>query len=1331
MRGGRLALLALFVLLLGLLGVLLWTASSHAQTGNFKQIIMQDVTGAFTRFTRINMAQRDASTHNVGEVIWCTDCTPVSLWVYDGTQWVPLGGGGTGPGGGLEGVGNPTEVAIWNVANTSLLGDPLFKWTTIPPSVLNKAVLVGTVPQGDLRPGNIFSGLNAPSTSTGMQNLMLQTYQGAPGLAGLVTLGDDRVGLSSWNFRGTGASNPIYGANFGVVFNTNGVANGLEIDVQNDSATNFQGQALWLNGSTRAVGASGTVGHRANAILIDTQDGSKWDRGILFKEGFVAAGATGTIATIGIHFERNQDSDFIAIQPRTGTAGNIAFKLTNPEFTVNRFTLLNSGAIRVGNTMTGSAFPSYAFVEDQTTGLYMEADAVLGFAIKREITCPVTVPPQVPPCFAGERRMTLGAVDGPPTGPAALNLWPWGTGANQGGTLNLFDPSSVHSVGFMAPDFVAGLGSFRIRLPAEPGPAGQCVLTSGPTGAAGAQIETWSYGACGTGGGGGGGTVTNTGVLGANQVILGNGGVDIKGMGSLGTGTTVLHGNVAGGPTWGPIQLADLNATGTPTASTFLAGDWSWKTVAGAGTVTTSGVPLSGQVSFFTGATVISGDAHMQWSNLNKSLRIGLPNDATSPSQALSVAGRSTGGLDPVQSVYAAFAGASPTLNHPVPLTLIGDFLGGGQMPVGFGVTLELGLHDYGGTGTIAAGYLNAAVQVRSPATTSVTLGAQIAGAATPLMTLDNAQALFSRQVTSSVTAAVLPQGGTFHAVKNYAGAAVVTDEGIGQLLFSGAGMSPAVTGAAAAVLANVDGAGATRLRGRLSWHVSNGTDLIERMRLTSAGALVIGSGTTGVAVENQTPLFVTAANTGSNPLVRLEANAAGAGAVRTVLALVRSTTGAMVDGFGIRQDFILRDSDAVDSVVGRFVVSRQGLLGGADNAGHFQLQTMVGGALANRFVIDYLGNYSFAAATTAATLQLLATGGQRLSLTFGTNSNLQNVALVAPATATGNHVWTLPSTLGAAGQVLTLLDGGGTLTWAAAATGGVTTTGTPAANQFAFFTGANTLSSNPAFAFNAGTGVVSLLPPGSLVVGGTPFGGQAPGPVNVTVSTSDNVTPYQAILAQVVNGSSAGVIPTTIANDKVAVSGWSFRGAGGTSPIYGGHFGIRFSTTGVSNGVEIGVQNLSGVAPVGNGLWVNGSGSNHRDNAILIDTFDGSKWSAGIRFLEGATGGGATGSILNYGIVFDKSQDQDFIVIRPRVGVTTNRAIRITNTAFTANTFELWNDGTINTFGNINTANNIGAVQYFSSGIGGFTGGANLTKAGGGSCVLTITGGLVTGSNC
>ena len=63
-------------------------------------------------------------------------------------------------------------------------------------------------------------------------------------------------------------------------------------------------------------------------------------------------------------------------------------------------------------------------------------------------------------------------------------------------------------------------------------------------------------------GGGGSGTVTHTGALTANAVILGNGTADITALASLGTTTTVLHGNAAGAPTFASVAVADI-ATGT------------------------------------------------------------------------------------------------------------------------------------------------------------------------------------------------------------------------------------------------------------------------------------------------------------------------------------------------------------------------------------------------------------------------------------------------------------------------------------------------------------------------------------------------------------------------------------------------------------------------------------------------------------------------------------------------------------------------------------------------------------------------------------------------
>lgn len=60
--------------------------------------------------------------------------------------------------------------------------------------------------------------------------------------------------------------------------------------------------------------------------------------------------------------------------------------------------------------------------------------------------------------------------------------------------------------------------------------------------------------------GGASGTVTNTGALNANELIIGNGGTDVTALGTLGTTTTVLHGNAGGAPTFGSVSLtADVS----------------------------------------------------------------------------------------------------------------------------------------------------------------------------------------------------------------------------------------------------------------------------------------------------------------------------------------------------------------------------------------------------------------------------------------------------------------------------------------------------------------------------------------------------------------------------------------------------------------------------------------------------------------------------------------------------------------------------------------------------------------------------------------------------
>lgn len=62
------------------------------------------------------------------------------------------------------------------------------------------------------------------------------------------------------------------------------------------------------------------------------------------------------------------------------------------------------------------------------------------------------------------------------------------------------------------------------------------------------------------------------------------------------------------------IDPADLSATGTPSATTYLRGDNTWATVSGGGDVSKVGTPVDNQVGVWTGDGTIEGDPNFTWS---------------------------------------------------------------------------------------------------------------------------------------------------------------------------------------------------------------------------------------------------------------------------------------------------------------------------------------------------------------------------------------------------------------------------------------------------------------------------------------------------------------------------------------------------------------------------------------------------------------------------------------------------------------------------------------------------------------------------------------------
>lgn len=103
-------------------------------------------------------------------------------------------------------------------------------------------------------------------------------------------------------------------------------------------------------------------------------------------------------------------------------------------------------------------------------------------------------------------------------------------------------------------------------------------------------------------------TVASSAALTASRIVLGGGaGAAPTVLGSLGTTTTVLHGNAAGAPTFGAVSLTadvsgnlpvtNLNSGTSAGATTFWRGDGTWSIPAGTGLPTTGGT-MTGDILF-------------------------------------------------------------------------------------------------------------------------------------------------------------------------------------------------------------------------------------------------------------------------------------------------------------------------------------------------------------------------------------------------------------------------------------------------------------------------------------------------------------------------------------------------------------------------------------------------------------------------------------------------------------------------------------------------------------------------------------------------------------
>jgi hypothetical protein len=140
------------------------------------------------------------------------------------------------------------------------------------------------------------------------------------------------------------------------------------------------------------------------------------------------------------------------------------------------------------------------------------------------------------PVFTSSSNVGNSIVQQNVTGKEALIVT---QGGGFSGELDLENAGGTNFVGWKAPATLSGTQIWT--MPSADGTNGQALITLGN------GTTAWATTSCAT-------CITTSGIT-ANQIVIGSGGLTVQGLGSLGTTTTVLHGNAGGPPSFGPVVL--------------------------------------------------------------------------------------------------------------------------------------------------------------------------------------------------------------------------------------------------------------------------------------------------------------------------------------------------------------------------------------------------------------------------------------------------------------------------------------------------------------------------------------------------------------------------------------------------------------------------------------------------------------------------------------------------------------------------------------------------------------------------------------------------------